>query len=423
MYKSFINKPINIEHNRERVIGTILSAGFSEFGTDSPLTEEQVKDKTEPFNITLGGILWKVVNSPLANLVENSSDPSSESYMRISASWELGFSDYDIIITDEEEKNIENGEIVANEERILELKEYLKALGGDGRLEDGKNVYRRVINDVLPLGIGLTECPAADVKGVATNKTEEKPLTEESANSEEKTDSEAEATPENVILEKNVSQAEKNNVMKERRSSLFMKITSIKDITDESLQTLSASAISDFIEEEIRRASEDYEAKKTEVENTLKESHDKHEALVSEHEGVKVELEKVKSSLETLEKEKVERESEEKFNQRMALMDEKYDLTDEDRSVVASDIKDFDEEQFDSYTQKMEVLLKGKLKTNKEEAETTEAKASNTENVEEVLDEAKEKEENIPNSTEPSEENTYDKYKHAFSVDQFDIDL
>ena len=37
MYKDFINKPINIEHNRERVVGVILAAGFSEFGTDKML--------------------------------------------------------------------------------------------------------------------------------------------------------------------------------------------------------------------------------------------------------------------------------------------------------------------------------------------------------------------------------------------------
>lgn len=30
-YKDFINKPINLEHNRERIIGVILTAGFSEF--------------------------------------------------------------------------------------------------------------------------------------------------------------------------------------------------------------------------------------------------------------------------------------------------------------------------------------------------------------------------------------------------------
>ena len=38
IYNSFINKPINLEHNRDRVVGTILTAGFSEFGTDRHLT-------------------------------------------------------------------------------------------------------------------------------------------------------------------------------------------------------------------------------------------------------------------------------------------------------------------------------------------------------------------------------------------------
>ena len=45
MYKDFINKPMNIEHNRDKVVGVILTAGFSEFGTDNKLTEEQAKNK------------------------------------------------------------------------------------------------------------------------------------------------------------------------------------------------------------------------------------------------------------------------------------------------------------------------------------------------------------------------------------------
>ncbi len=49
IFKSFINKPINVEHNRDRVIGTILTAGFSEFGTDRPLSEEEVLDSKGPF--------------------------------------------------------------------------------------------------------------------------------------------------------------------------------------------------------------------------------------------------------------------------------------------------------------------------------------------------------------------------------------
>ena len=58
MYKNFVNKPINLEHKRDRVVGVILAAGFSEFGTDKPLNEKDIEGD-DPFNITLGGVIWK----------------------------------------------------------------------------------------------------------------------------------------------------------------------------------------------------------------------------------------------------------------------------------------------------------------------------------------------------------------------------
>tara|TARA_R100000479_G_scaffold98657_1_gene48958 strand:- start:266 stop:856 length:591 start_codon:yes stop_codon:yes gene_type:complete len=100
----FINKPINIEHNRGKVIGTILTAGYSEFGTDKPLTEEEVKQMNGPFNVTLGGVIWKTVNEEVADLIEDSSDPTSNNYLRVSASWELGFSDYQLVVINSEDK-------------------------------------------------------------------------------------------------------------------------------------------------------------------------------------------------------------------------------------------------------------------------------------------------------------------------------
>ena len=109
MYENFVNKPINIEHNRKSIVGTILTAGFSRFGTDEPLSKKEVKDLKEPFNVTLGGVVWKIVDEGLANKIESSSDPTSEDYMGISASWELGFSDYNLVVLEGEEKNIENG--------------------------------------------------------------------------------------------------------------------------------------------------------------------------------------------------------------------------------------------------------------------------------------------------------------------------
>ena len=103
-YKNFVNKPINIEHNRKNVIGTILEAGFSSFGDDKPMTEEDVKYTSEPFNVTLGGVIWKITDEDLADKIEDSADPTGDNYMRISASWELGFNDYNIIVIDSNEK-------------------------------------------------------------------------------------------------------------------------------------------------------------------------------------------------------------------------------------------------------------------------------------------------------------------------------
>jgi len=74
MLKNFINKPINIEHDRSRVIGCILTANFSKFGNNESLAELDVKDIKGPFYITLGGVMWKIINPQLANLIEESNE-------------------------------------------------------------------------------------------------------------------------------------------------------------------------------------------------------------------------------------------------------------------------------------------------------------------------------------------------------------
>ena len=117
MYKNFINKPINLEHERERVVGVILAAGFSEFGTDKPIEAEKLEEN-EPFNITLGGVIWKVVNTRVSDIIEDASDPTSENYMKISASWELGFDEYNLVLLAENEKNITNAEFITEAEEI-----------------------------------------------------------------------------------------------------------------------------------------------------------------------------------------------------------------------------------------------------------------------------------------------------------------
>ena len=411
-YKDFKNKPINIEHNRDRVNGTILTAGFSEFGTDKPMTEEDVKEVKGPFNVTLGGVIWKVVNKRIADAIEESGDPSSEDYMKISASWELGFKDYNLVLLEGSDKNIENGLIVDNEDEVASMEKDLKALGGEGRTKDGMSVYRKVVGEVVPLGIGLTETPAADVKGVSTKKTIEEP-------EEEKTFAEVENTSQN---------AEKTVIIQNEEKTI-MKIESIKDITNESLKELSASAVSDFIESELKEASERFSAEKAQVESNLKEAQEKIEAVTTDYDKIKAELDSVTEKLSALETEKAEKEAEELFSQRMASLDEKYALEAEDREVLATQIKDLDAEGWDAFAKNIEVLLRDKSRevlAKKEdeaskEVEVEEESKASDEVVDEAIERGEQEESSIPASTQASEATTYDKYKKAFEIDQFDI--
>jgi len=439
IYKSFINKPINIEHNRERVIGVILNAGFSEFGTDTPLKEEDIKDKNTPFNVTLGGVIWRVANNELANLIEDSSDPTNENYLKISASWELGFSEYNLVLLEEDERNLENAAYIKDENQVEEMSQYLRSLGGSGKTEDDKKVYRQVIGSVVPLGIGLTETPAADVKGVATEETVKNQKTEQKEPNLEG----------NEILEKStelISQNNEINVDTNHRN--VMKINKISDITDESMKELSATAINDFIQEELKKASDEYVTDKQKSEDNLKAANEKYESLTKEHDGILSQLEDVKNSLSDLEQEKAARESLERFSRFMASLDEEYALTEEDRKILAADIKDMDSDSFESYRDKMSVLLDHKKKSNQVEASQKEEKVVEVlaseqpkEQPEQKLEEKVEtkaeestpeevlenvvagEEQNIPNSQTAEEPTIMEKYKDAFSIDNFDINI
>ena len=438
VYKDFINKPINIEHNRNRVVGVILTAGFSEFGTDKPLSEEEVKGNSSPFNITLGGVVWRVAHEDLADLIEESSDPTSEHYLKVSASWELGFSDYNIVKVSGEGKNIENGEIIADEEKIEKIKNNLKSLGGDGKIDED-HVYRLVTGDVVPLGIGLTENPAADVIGVATKQDEDQ----------------------NLLINKNKSsQNNEKNVNNEEsqlhksQTNIDMKITSLKDITDESLKTMEASMVSDFIESELKKKCDEYESEKGKLEASLEESKKDLETLTTENETLKTDFDSLRTQVEEMKTERAAQLAEAKFNERMASFDEEYSLDDDTRKVIAEQLKamptDDEDKSYTSWVESSKVLLKRHNKefiaeqekisaaTEAKEEEKEEPKAEVTEEVaevkeeteastkveevvEEVIENAEEVKEEIPNTTEASEPSVMEKYQKAFDLEQFEI--
>lgn len=407
-YKNFVNKPINLEHNREKIVGVILAAGFSEFGTDAPLTEEQVKNSKGPFNITLGGIIWKIANPNLADMVEESSDSTSNNYQKISASWELGFNDYNLVVIEGESKNIEDGMEISNSSDSFEsMKQSLKAFGGSGKVDKTKSIYRKVMGNVVPLGIGLTENPAADVKGIAVNK----PNTA--------TESEARVN----IQEENISNFENLDV-NNNIDNKVMKLTSIKDINDENLKQVSASQVSDLIEQELKVASEKFAAEKGQIQNELKSALDNLENLKATQETLLKEVSELKDKLALAEQENAKILAAEKFNERMSAFDSEYDLDSDTRQVLASDIANMDDESFAAYKNKMAVFLKNKKKgekASKEDAkeEPKEMKASVEQVIEEVTDNAGKDESKISNTISASSNSLFEKYKNAFDYESF----
>lgn len=431
--KNFVNKPINIEHNRNQVIGCIVSANFSKFGSNESLAELDVKDMKAPFNITLGGVIWKVVNRDLAEQIEESNDPTSENYMSISASWELGFNDYNLVVLENGEKNIENGTFISDENEVEKYSGKLRSNGGTGKLDNNKSVYRQVLGNVVPLGVGLTLNPAADVQGVAVKS-------EDSVNLELKDNKSSEeiAPMEDKASENNISQEENLNVKKER---IYMKITKIEDITDALLKEVTASSVTEFIAEELKKASDQFIAEKTEKENELKAANEKVASLSSEQEVVKKQVEELNQKLAALEAEKEAKAKEETFNIRMASFDEEYDLEDEDRKVIAKTIKDLDEKAFEEHKETLAVLMKEKKKSYKkamnekmqkakaEEAKVEEVKASEAaapvattqEVVEQAVDNGSKASVEIPNSAPVAEPTIREKYAKAFDLSGFEI--
>jgi hypothetical protein len=189
--KNFVWKFVDIEHKHLLVKGVICNYGFSKFGTNEIMTEEEVLKSEEPVNISLAFLLWKMtLNDDFIELLEECTDETSSSYGGLSLSWELLFNNYDIAVGSSE---VSKARIVTDEKEKSELKPHLKCKGGAGRNEEGF-IYRVVaLKDkddfLIPSGVGIVEDPAGNVKGlyvVENNEKEEKEKAESSINVNEK---------------------------------------------------------------------------------------------------------------------------------------------------------------------------------------------------------------------------------------------
>lgn len=431
--KLFKHKPTNIEHKKEKVVGHILTTGFSRYGDSQILTPDELNNYSDVFNISLGAVVYKFVNKEFALALQASSeDSSSEYYGKISTSWELGFNDYKIAIGSD---NLKDAEIVSDQKHIEELKGKLKSYGGSGRLDDGTKIYRLVVGEVYPLGIGFTTNPAADVNGIITDKAE---------NYEPKEERKAKIyNYKSHFFTKKNSQSQNDTVNPQKESAMNLDnlISEVKEaLLEKKISQEAAANMTATFTEAIKKKDEEYrkdiEQAKLSVENAEKEKHE----LKASVELVQEQLAQALSKINEFETQRKTAEALARFNVRMQEIDEAFELDDEDRQVLAEDIKNLEEneEAFAAYKKKLGVMWKNKDKQAKQEKEKEmkaaidaevekrilELKSKASASVEDALDKVKTFEVGMPNNNEQSSQtpkSLIEKFKGAFSKDNITI--
>ena len=422
--QQFVHKPTNIEHDKTKIVGHIVNAGFSDY-SDSTILINVDENEQNPFNIALGAVVYKTIDKDFFETLRKSTDPKSKMHQTVSASWEIGFSEYQIAVGS---KNLKEAEIISDPKKITEMKGMLRAFGGKGVMDDGTPIYRLIVGDVYPLGIGFTMKPAANVKGIISKDFEEKEEVEKSDKSQ--------AAQLKKISNK-ISQNLKNTVNNTKIMELETLLSEIKaSLTEKKFSEEAIAGMTATFADAIKQKDEEYQASLEAAEKEKVKIASANEELQASVESIKEELKSAQEHIAEFEAAKIAEEAVASFNTRMEEIDSLYDLEESDAAFIDEKIKGLDEteESFASFKSELEVFWASKNKEAKAKFEeeikarvdaeiekrlTSQASEETEEevDVEEALANAEQTNEEIPNNNEAqaSAKTLKDRFAAAFS--------
>ncbi len=334
-------------------------------------------------------------------------------------SWEIAFDTFDISINS---KNLFDATIISRDHADFEsYSKLLRVNGGSGVDKAGNKVARVITGNPVILGFGIVPKPAAAVKGILPIMKEEPAPAEVAASEPSPLDQIPESqraylqnaqetgagyhmcditmkdgfihanvpvlnclyAPSNIVAaditaislssaagtaisvpaeEINVTLA--NASVNNNTTQNPMKIENIDQL--ESLwpelvkQEAKASVAS--IKEAIHAASEKYVTELAAKENLVKNAEEAKAAADERAKALETSLAELRKELKEVKASQEAAEAQTKFTERMLAFDEEFDLDDEDRSIIASDIKSLDDESFAAYMAKSKKLMCGKAK-------------------------------------------------------------
>lgn len=397
IYKSAKFKHISVDHDRASVVGAIIHPSLTTLDTHEILTDEQALALGKPFNMSCAGVLWKVVDPMITGHIQQQGDSTAKTVL--STSWEIAFTNYNIVVGS---RNIFEAKIITEDDPSFGIYDkMLRCNGGKGTNERGEELHRAIVGDALILGYSIVSKPAAAVKGILPIEKLESAPAESLQNApvesvqpavpvaaqitQDQLDTIAKSVEKSVLeslqkslhnetssAQKTVSETvvskkdqEKNEIISPAsvtpNTASIMKIESIEQLESTLGKHEATAAVVDFvkaIKEASEQFSKDIQAKEDLLKNAqlAKEENEKRATeLAASLAEVKKELSEIKAAQEAA-------EANQKFQDRMASFDEKFDLDAEDRKLIASDIKDLDDAAFETYAAKCDKLMAAKKK-------------------------------------------------------------
>ena len=363
-------KPMNIEHSREDIIGVITNYGFSSFGDNKTLTEQELTD--DPFNLSLAAIVWKISNKTFYKFILDSQDEDSEFFKTVSTSWEVGFNSYKLAVGS---KDLRKAKIIDDEATVEEYSKYLSSMGGTGFLPTGEEVYRVIGDDCRFLGCAFTTNPAAAVQGVLSvdyrdfEEIEEE-LEEETEEPEEDLEHEmkefeeekTEGSIEPEVTELTETEAsifienkDKISLNKKNRVIVHMKYNNLDELIDH-LHEAAASDVRDFVVSQVEKSNDQFVAlknEKAEKEQALENALANIKNFEDESQQLRDEVSELRASLKA-------QEDQAKFSERIESLKEQFDIDSAASKSIAKRIFGLSDEDFSEWLEDMKPLLKSK---------------------------------------------------------------
>jgi len=376
------NKYVSMDHDKTTVVGAILHTGFTQFGSNEPISLEEVKSLKVPFNMAVGGVLWKAIAPMVTKYIYKSGD--SEEDEVLSLSWEIAFDSYAIAVGS---KNLFEAKIIQPDDKdFVYYDGLLRCNGGSGKDKNKLPVYRVIqgVDGMEPiiLGYSIVPNPAAEVKGILAVENCEKPEAQDEKDDQENEKEEISQEKEK-IKEKNINTS---NISVNNITTNLMKIESIEQLTaswDEIRKQESSAAVTDFVAS-IKDGAEKWVADLAAKENMVKQAEEARAAAEKRATETEQALAQMRQELEQIKSEVVAAQALASYNERMEALNGEFDLTEEDNSVIASEVKNLrSDEEFAAYQKKARVLLKEKSKSKKAEKKEKVKEGSECEKPEE----------------------------------------